>query len=121
MATLSINGKDLSSYIKDEGETIEYVKIHGDHEGVVLSGSTIEEILAIKVQLSYPCEYLTWDQLKELAVLVSNDIVQVTYYDPKESGERTVNMKPSMSAATKVLEQDGIRYYGGATIDLEED
>lgn len=118
--TLTINGKDLSSYVKDEGETIEYVKIHGDHEGTVLSGSTIEEILAIKVTLEYECEYLTWEQLKELADLASEDTVQVTYYDPKESGDRTVTMKPSLSAAKKVLETSSGRYYGEVSITLEE-
>lgn len=118
---LVVNDIDLSTLVKDEGETIEYQKVHGNHEGVVLSGSTIEEILAIKVFLEYECEYLTWEQLKSLATLFSEDLVVVQYYDPKHGGTRTVAMKPSIAAAKKVLELDGISYYGGVMLSLLED
>lgn len=119
--TLVIDGKDISQLVKDEGESIYYRKIHGNHEGTVLSGREVEEILAVKVDLIYLCEDLTWEQLKDLAVLFSKDIVSCTYYDPKIGANSTKKMKCEMSPAKKVLETSHGTYWGNVTLELYED
>lgn len=118
---LILDDVDISLYVKDEGERVEYKKIHGNHEGIVLSGKEIEEILSIKFNAEYECEYLTWEQIKVIVGICSKDKVTCTCYDPREGVEKTIIVKPSMSSATKELEINGNTYWGGITITINED
>lgn len=117
---LILDEVDVSEMLLDEGEEIWHEKIHGKNEGYVLSGDYIEEILAVKARCTYPCEYLTWAQLKTLSELCSKATTQATYFDTKLGELRQATMFPELTTATKVLEVDGERYYGGITIKLEE-
>lgn len=118
---LIVNGEDLSEYVKDEGESIEYEKIKGKHGGIVLSGTEVEETLAIKVSILYPCEVLTLAQFNKLASIFAEEVVSVTYFEPKILGQRTVNMKPQTLSGTKVLETGSEVFYDDVEIGFKEE
>ena len=118
--SLVLDGIDVTEMVKDEGEDIWYEKIHGKNEGYVLSGDYIEDILSSKARCNYPCEYLTEEQVKTLTTLCDKNTVQAEFFDTKARVLRSATMFPNLTAATKVLEIDNARYYGGMTIELEE-
>ena len=118
---LVVDGTDLSAYIKDEGDYIEYEKVKGKHGGIVLSGQEIEETLAIKVILEYECEILTLDQFKRLTDIFKKEVVSVTYFEPNLKSQRTASMKPQTLSGKKALETDGEYYYDEVVIGFRED
>lgn len=115
------DGKDISQYIQDEGEEVTFRKVLGKNSATALSGREIEDVLAIKVDLTYYCEYLTQDEVSELSNIFTKKLIDFTFFDPRTKAPNTLRFRPSMSTFNKVLENDGVTYWGEVELYLEEE
>lgn len=114
------DGKDISGYVQDEGEEIKFRKVLGKNSFTALSGKEVEDLLAIKVDLTYKCEYLTETQMSELANIFTKPLIDFTFFDPRTKASNTLRFRPSMSTFSKAME-DTETYWGDVELYLEEE
>lgn len=91
--TIQINGVDCTAMFPPSGYAVNYLKVTGQNEGTMLDGSTTEDIIALKAEVSSPLMPLTEDQQSEfLQNLLSDDYASVYYFDPRKKAYRTAVM-----------------------------
>lgn len=88
---LVINNIDCATLFPRYGVAVSYKKVHGSAGGTMLDGSTTEDVIAIKAEIELnfipQSEEIMTDFLKSL---YSEPYAEVTYFDPMNGAERTI-------------------------------
>lgn len=87
-----INGVDVTSYFTADGAEIKYKKIQGGRGGVMLSGRTEEDILALKLVLTETALPLTTTQLSTVLSLLTAGNNNITYYEISTDSDETIDV-----------------------------
>ena len=90
-----INGIDCSSMFTRYGYDTDYFKVEGNAGGIMLDGSETVDVLRIKALVTMAVMPMTEVEMSRFVNLVSSDYVDVTYFDIKQLGYRTIKAIPS--------------------------
>lgn len=121
--TIKINGKDFTDAFTPTGYTVSYIKRRGNrnNSGIMLDGSYVDDVLAIKAVVTYYCMPINETILQELLVEIAATYVQLEYYDPKEKTYRTITAMPSEpSQKYRGDGADALEYWTGTVIVFTE-
>lgn len=120
--TIQINGTDYTDYFPPEGYKVQYTKVTGQNEGLMLDGSYTEDILAIKAVVSSPLMPLTEaQQSKLLQDLLSEDYATVYYFDPRRNAYRSAVMQYEIEASKhRGTGADGKEYWTGMAVTFTD-
>ena len=102
------------------GLTVQYEKQYGDGGGIAKDGTEIVDLTRVRTVLSAACNPLTSAQLSKLALACKDDYVTVKYTDPVSGDDKTAEMIPELSAASKALDKGGLVYWQGVVITMRE-
>nr|DAH42959.1 MAG TPA: hypothetical protein [Caudoviricetes sp.] len=115
-----LNGKDLSGIISNSGFSISYKSRTVGTPRVSLGGLQYSNKTKTVVVIDILIDPLTEGEYQELLALVTEKYVTFEYHDPK-LGDRSISAIPSDTSSTLVLENiDGVNYWSGISISLEE-
>lgn len=115
-----LNGKDFSSIVANSGFSISYKSRTVGTPRVSLGGLQYSGKKRTVVVITAPIDPITEEQYQELLNEVTQKYVTLEYHDPK-LGDREIETIPSDTTSTLVLENiDGVNYWNGISITLEE-
>lgn len=119
--TISVNGVDYTDVFTPEGYTVSYIKRRGSNAGVMLDGSYIDDVLAIKAVVTCYCMPTNETQLQNLLTAIANEYVTLTFYDPKAGTYRSMTCMPSEpSQKFRGTGADALEYWTGTVITFTE-
>ena len=78
-------------------------RITGPNSGVSLDGTLIEDLVAIKYDISLELMPLTASELNQLAQDISTAFVEVSYFSAVRNQTVTLEMKPEPSSIALIL------------------
>lgn len=121
--TIMINGVDHTDDFPPRGATVNYIKVKGQNEGLMLDGTYTEDILAIKAVWSSPVMPLPEDRLSALLRDIKSDTyVTFNYFDPDQNAYRSAIMRWEISGDNrhKGSGSDNNEYWSGMTVTFTE-
>lgn len=120
--TFILNGKDYTSWFARAGYTVRYEPVDGGQGGVMQDGTYTEDEIALKAAITLQCMPLNEIQLGAiLTEIYSVKYVNLTYFDPKTRGTRTIQARRSASEQKyRGFGADGREYWTGTVITLKE-
>lgn len=115
-----LNGKDFSHIVADTGFSISYKSRTVGTSRVSLGGLQYSGKKRTVVVVTAPIDPITEAQYQELLAEIAQKYVTLEYHDP-QLGDREIEAIPSDTSSTLVLENiDGVNYWNGISITLEE-
>lgn len=94
-------------------------RISGPNAGVSIDGTLIEDLVAIKYDISIEMMPLTASELNQLAADISAPFVEVSYFSAVRNQDVTIEMKPEPSSIALILIKGaGSDLYGNFTISF---
>ena len=88
---ISINGIDCASFFPKHGQSVAYKKIHGNAGGLMLDGSTTEDVIAVKAEITFNFIPQAEERMTAfLGNLYAQPYAQVTYFDPLTGKEKEI-------------------------------
>lgn len=119
--TIMLNGIDYTDLFTPTGYTVSYKKIKGKNARLMLDGSYVEDVLAIKAVVTCFCMPTNEKRLSELLIMLSETYLQVYFFDPKLNGYRTAEMMPSdPSQKFRGRGANALDYWTGTVVQLTE-
>lgn len=121
--TIMINGVDHTSDFPPRGESINYIKVQGQNEGLMLNGAYTEDILATKAVWSSPVMPLSEARLSALLWDIKQDTYATVYFfDANINAYRTAVMRWELSGQNqhKGTGSNGVEYWAGMTVTFTE-
>ena len=119
---ISIDGTDITDYIKFNGVKWSRNDVDGPNTGRALSGLMIRDRVSTKIRLDITCKPLTTSQLRTLLNLILPVFVSVSYDDPMY-GPVTKTMYANNNPAEfliKKRDDAGTEYWHNITFPLVE-
>jgi len=117
--TITLNGTDISSYVKEKGLSWSLNSIDANGAGRNLNGEMQRKLVALKNKLEVQCRPLLNTEKDALATLLSNQWLTVVV--TTSSGTSTYTMYPSATVKGSVLMvKGGIEYWDGVSFSLIE-
>lgn len=119
---ITIDGTDISDLISDRGVDWSSRDKEGPNGGTTLSGLTVRDRLATKVQLDVSCRKITLAQMRLLVALLLPEFVTVAYDDPAEGPvSKTMYAQERRGRAERHATGETVEeYYSGVTFTLYE-
>lgn len=115
-----LNGKDFSGIVSNSGFSISYKSRTVGTPRVSLGGLQYSSKTKTVVTVAAIIDPLTEEEYQELLAEITEKYVTLEYHDPK-LGDREISTIPSDTSSTLVLENiDGVDYWNGISISLEE-
>lgn len=88
---IEINGIDCKSFFPKYGQSLDYKKIHGNAGGTMLDGSTTEDVIAVKAEITLNFIPQAEERMTAfLGNLYAQPYAQVTYFDPMTGQYRDI-------------------------------
>lgn len=116
-----IDGKDLTSKLTHVGYSVSHKKIRGQNAGYMLDGSYIDDVIAVKCNITCYCMPMSETELSEVLTLLSKEYLTVEFFDPMKNEYRFAQMMPEDVKQKYVGEgPNGISYWTGTVISLKE-
>lgn len=112
-----INGNNYSSYVTKYKTG--YRKVLGGNSYTTLDGTYYEDVIARKVSLTVEFAPINSSTLSDLIEICQNDTLSVTYFDPKENSNNTLEMIPDLSIPNVLIVRDSA-IWGDIVLSLEE-
>lgn len=102
---IMINGVDCSKIFTEYGYSVNYKKINGKAGGTMLDGSTTVDVIAIKAVISFAVLPQKEEEMSNfIKLMYSGDYLEVTYFDIRENGYRTIETIPSEVSAKHLMQ-----------------
>lgn len=121
MKTVRINGINFTDIFPETGQTVNYIKRRGNASGIMLDGSYVDDVLAVKAVWSSPCMPISETQLQQLLTALRNPYVELYFFDPAISAYRTmVAMPGDLSQKYRGEGTDALDYWTGTVVTLTE-
>ena len=120
--TIQINGVDFTDYFPPCGYEVDYVKVTGNNEGLMLDGSYTEDVLAIKAVVHSQLMPLTEEQQSYfLQTMQADRYASVYYFDPKKNAYRTAVMQYETDTTRhRGTGTNGSEYWTGLAVTLTD-
>ncbi len=93
-------------------------RITGPNSGISIDGTLIEDLVAIKYDISFELMPMTSTELNQLASDISTAFVSVSYFSPFKNQTVTVDMKPEPASIATVLLKGTGNLYGNFSISF---
>lgn len=120
--TIKINGVDCTALFAPYGYTVSYKKIFGNNGGVMLDGSTVEDVLAIKAVITFPC--LPWTESNFNTLLSSiygSAYASIYYFDPRTNAYRTIDcIYSEISGTHRITNINGQEIWTSGALEFTE-
>lgn len=121
MKTVRINGINFTDIFPETGQTVNYIKRRGNASGIMLDGSYVDDVLAVKAVWSSPCMPISEAQLQQLLTTLRNAYVELYFFDPAILAYRTmVAMPGDLSQKYRGEGTDALDYWTGTIVTLTE-
>ena len=121
MKTVRINGINFTDIFPETGQTVNYIKRRGNASGIMLDGSYVDDVLAVKAVWSSPCMPISEAQLQQLLTALRNAYVELYFFDPAILAYRTmVAMPGDLSQKYRGEGTDALDYWTGTIVTLTE-
>lgn len=118
--SLKLNGRDVSHMINKWGVTYTPIRVEGQNSGVSQGGSSIVDLLRTKDSFSLQGNGIPEADYMWLLAECANTYVTAEYKRPRTGAVESVVMIPTLSQGTQVPLREGVLYYEGWTLSLEE-
>lgn len=120
---IEINGKDFTDWFAPYDESVSYIKVKGQNEGLMLDGSYTEDVIAIKAVFSRKTQPMPEETLNTLLqTLLSGIYARVSYFDPRKNAYRyNVVMQYEITETVhRGTGSDGKEYWTGLTVTFTD-
>lgn len=118
---ISINGVSFTDIFTPTGYTVSYQKRHGNNDGLMLDGSQIEDVRAVKAVVTCYCMPTDEAQLQQLLTVLANTYVTLNYFDPRTGAYRVITAIPSEpSQKYRGRGINSLEYWTGTVVTFTE-
>ena len=115
-----IDGVDFSDCFNRYAYSVEDIPRDGGRGGMMQDGSMTVDVLAWKELHQIGCNDLPDTRWAQLRKACAKSYVQAIIYNPDTKATRTGIFIPRLSASSTRLFLNGVIWFGGATLTLEE-
>ena len=123
--SMSINGTDITPYIKNGGVKWSRNDVDGPNAGRLMTGEMVRDYIATKVRFDIACIPLTQSQLSMMLTLLkqhdNEGFLSVQYTDPETNTTMTGRFYTNnFSVEVRLRKANGIEYWDGLSFPLVE-
>lgn len=119
--SIAINSVSFTDLFTPTGYIVSYQKRRGNNGGMMLDGSQVDDVLAVKAVVTCTCMPTDEKHLQQLLVVLANTYVTVSYYDPRTGNYRTMTAIPSEpSQKFRGTGANALEYWTGTVVTLTE-
>ena len=118
--TFTVNGVDMTPYIKYKGLKWQRNDIDGDNAGRSLDAAMMRDRIAIKISWDVTCRPLTTSEAQIVLNAIKPEYVTATTLDPQDGLVTRTFYSNNNPASYMMLDDDGIEYWDGISFPLIE-
>lgn len=115
-----VDGVDFSAYVNRWQYAVRYDYREGKNGGLMLDGSYLRDLLAIKRVVSVTLNDRSGPQLSAFLSAVLKNEVQLTYFEPADNADRTATFHPTVEEIQIPPVPGSTRWGKGFRVTMEE-